>query len=211
MADGTGEWLSVRAAANRLGVSTFVFRAMAKRAGISIGGRTGHPQVPGSEVEALRSGTRIPPGSYGPGSVPYTDRNRHLLDAVVERHGWSEDQVAEAVGVDVDRVRRWRSTGVPNGYVPALRTLADSDTTDVAHLLPEGSRRRLDPRAREPQEDWVTLRRAASRLGMSSPALRRMAETAGLTIRHRGGQPSVLWSEVDGVIARSTRDAKSTD
>jgi hypothetical protein len=163
---------------------------MAKRAGTSIGGRTGHPQVPGSEVEALRSGARIPAGSYGPGSVPYTDRNRYLLDAVVERHGWSEDQVAEAVGVDVDRVRRWRSTGVPNGYVPALRTLADSDTTDVAQLLPEGSRRRLDPRAREPQEDWVTLRRAASRLGMSSPELGRMAETAGLTIRHRGVSPA---------------------
>jgi hypothetical protein len=141
-----GEYLSLRAAANRLGVSVFVFRGMAKRAGLSIGGRVGQPQVSASEVEALLKHTRIPPGSYGPGSVPYTGRNCDVLDAVMKRHGWTDDQLALVVGVDADRVPRWRSSGVPNGYVRALRTLAGSDAVDsldIAHVLPDGSRRRL--------------------------------------------------------------------
>ncbi len=114
----TSEFLSVRTAANRLGGSTFTFRGMAQRAGITIQGRIGRPQVRASQVDALLKGTRIPPGSYGPGSVPYTDRDRDFLDAVVERHGWTDAQVAQAVGVDPGRVHRWRSTGSPERLRP---------------------------------------------------------------------------------------------
>jgi hypothetical protein len=45
-----------------------------------------------------------------PQVVPYGGRtnaaemcNRDLLDAVLERHGWTDDQVAQAVGVEPDR------------------------------------------------------------------------------------------------------------
>jgi hypothetical protein len=162
-----GEWLPVRSAAARLGLSTFAFRGIAQRAGITIQRRIGHPQVLASQVDALLRNSRISTGRYGRGSVPYGGRKnatevRHvgLLDGVVQRHGWTDAEVAQAVGVDSDRIARWRSIGVANGYLPALRALAESDTVDplhIARLLPEGSRRRLVQSPREPESDgWVT-------------------------------------------------------
>jgi hypothetical protein len=67
--------------------------------------------------------------------VPYKGRRnavevRHLelLDAVVARRRWSDAQVAKAIGVQTDRIPRWRSHGVPNCYVSALRALRDDES-----------------------------------------------------------------------------------
>jgi hypothetical protein len=51
---------SIRAAANRLGVSVFVFWGTAQRAGISIRGQVDQPQVSASQAEAILKHTQIP-------------------------------------------------------------------------------------------------------------------------------------------------------
>ena len=65
--------------------------------------------------------SRFPTGRYGRGSVPYGGRanatevqHLDLLDAVLSRHGWTDDHLAQAVGVDSNRIAKWRSMGVPN-------------------------------------------------------------------------------------------------
>jgi hypothetical protein len=49
-----------------------------------------------------------------------------LLDTVVPRHGWTDGQFAQTLGVKPDCIPRWRSFGVPNCYVPALRSLRET-------------------------------------------------------------------------------------
>jgi hypothetical protein len=49
-----------------------------------------------------------------------------LLDAVVAGLSWTDARLAREVGVDANSVGRWRSTGVPNSYLPALRALRDA-------------------------------------------------------------------------------------
>jgi hypothetical protein len=77
-------------------------------------------------------------------------RHLDLLDAVVAGLSWSDTRLAQQVGADNHTVRRWRSSGVPNSYLPALRSLRDAtakrgiDRVDLAPLLPWGSRCRLE-------------------------------------------------------------------
>jgi hypothetical protein len=128
------EWVTVAEAAARLGISDSGFRGLAKREEVLVRRRGSQPGVSAEQVEALRMRSRIPPGSYGPELVPYKGRSNagevrylELLDAVVARRRWTDAQVAKALGVQTDRVPRWRSHGVPNCYVPALRALRDGE------------------------------------------------------------------------------------
>ena len=132
--DRPGKWLTVPEAAARLGLSPSGFRGLAKRVGIAIQRRGNRPGVPAWEVKALQVQSQIPTGSYGRGSVPYKGRSnaaevRHLelLDAVVNSRRWTDAQVARALGLHSDRIPRWRSRGVPNCYVPALRALRNGE------------------------------------------------------------------------------------
>jgi hypothetical protein len=77
-------------------------------------------------------------------------RHLDLLDAVVAGLSWADARLAREVGVNIDTVARWRSAGVPNSYLPALRALRDAarerraDRVDLAPLLPWGNRCRLE-------------------------------------------------------------------
>jgi hypothetical protein len=94
-------------------------------------------------------------------------RHLDLLDAVEASLSWSDARLAQEIGVNPDTVGRWRSTGVPNSYLPALRALRDAarnrrlDSLDIAPLLPWGSRCRLE-QARE------AARSARSRRGLAA-------------------------------------------
>jgi hypothetical protein len=125
--------------------------------GIAITLRYGRRGVTAAQLDAFVERCRIAPASYGPKLVPYKGHNgpaevRHLdlLDAVAAGLSWTDARLAREVGVNTDTVARWRSAGVPNSYVPALRALRDAvgrrraDRVDLAPLLPWGSRCRLE-------------------------------------------------------------------
>jgi hypothetical protein len=154
-------WISLTDAAIRLRLSRSGFVGLAQREGITITERSGRPGVTTAELDAYLERCRIFLGSYGPGSVPYRGRQtatevRHLdlLETVTAGLSRSDARLAREVGVNPETVERWRSTGVPNGYLPALRALRDAarngrlDGLDIAPLLPWGSRCRLE-QARE--------------------------------------------------------------
>jgi hypothetical protein len=150
-------WISLTEAAIRPRLSRSGFLGLAQREGIAITERYGRRGVASAELNGYLERCRIAPGSYSPGSVPYKGRRgpgqvRHLdlLDEVAGLLSWDDADLARRVGVDIDSVGRWRSTGVPNGYLPALRALRDIarngrlDGLDLAPLLPWGSRCRLE-------------------------------------------------------------------
>jgi hypothetical protein len=133
--DRPGKWLTVPEAAARLGLSPGGFRGLAKRVGITIQRRGNRPGVSAWEVKALRVHSQIPTGSYSRESMPYKGRRNagevqhlELLDSVASGRRWTDTRVANALGVHRDRIPRWRSHGVPNCYVPALRALRDGES-----------------------------------------------------------------------------------
>jgi hypothetical protein len=163
-------WIRLTHAANQLGLSRSSFLGLAEREGIAITERYGRRGVTAAQLDAYLERCRIAPGSYGPELVPYKGHNgpavvRHvdLLDPVGAGLSWTDARLAQEVGVDPETVQRWRSTGVPNGYLPALRALRDAacngrlDGLDLAPMLSWGSRCRLEqarkaaPPARRPR------------------------------------------------------------
>jgi hypothetical protein len=150
-------WIRVTDAAARLGLSPHSFVSLAEREGIAITERYGRRGVTAAELDAYVARCQIPRGSYSSGSVPYKGRRgpgqvRHLdlLDELAGLLSWDDADLARRVGVDIDTVGRWRSTGVSNGYLRALRALRDAarngrlDDLDIAQMLPWGSRCRLE-------------------------------------------------------------------
>ena len=75
------EWLPHRHAAARLGVSTFVLRGIAKRAGITLQGQVGHPKVSASDLDALLQDTRCRPGTTAEARFPTVDARTPLRSA----------------------------------------------------------------------------------------------------------------------------------
>jgi hypothetical protein len=149
-------WIGLTDAAARLGLSDSSFLGLAEREGISITHRGGRRGVVATELDDYLKRCQIRPGSYGAGSVPYKGRRSpleaphlDLLDAVVSGLSWSDARLAQELGVDADWIGRWRSSGVPNSYLPALRALREAASKvrlvglDIASLLPSGSRSRL--------------------------------------------------------------------
>jgi hypothetical protein len=144
------------------------FVGLAEREGIAITQRYGRRGVTAAQLDAFVQGCRIAPGSYRPELVPYKGRQtatevRHLdlLEAVAVGLSWSDARLAREIGVNTYTVTRWRSAGVPNSYLPALRALRDAtgkrraDRVDIAPLLPWGSRCRL-------KQAWTAARSARS-------------------------------------------------
>jgi hypothetical protein len=150
-------WIRLTDAAARLGLSRSGFLGLAEREGIVITQRSGRRGVTAAQLDAFAERCRIAPASYGPELVPYKGRNgpaevRHLdlLDAVVAGLSLTDARLAQQIGINTQTVQRWRSTGIPNSYLPALRALRDAagerraDRADLAPLLPWGSRCRLE-------------------------------------------------------------------
>jgi hypothetical protein len=52
-------------------------------------------------------------------------------------------------------------------------------------------------------KEWVTVREAARRLGMSPSWFRDMAKCEQIPIERRGRQPGVDWSAVEALISRA--------
>jgi hypothetical protein len=166
-------WITLTDAATRLGMSRTSFVRLAEREGIPITQRYGRRGVTAAQLDAVVERCRIPPGSYGPELVPYSGRStpaevRHLdlLNAVAAGLSWNDARLAREVGVNTYTVTRWRSAGVPNSCLPALRALRDAtgkrrvDRVDLAPLLPWGSRCRLE-QAREAAQSARSLRGVA--------------------------------------------------
>jgi hypothetical protein len=166
-------WIRLTDAAARLGLSRSGFVGLAEREGIAITHRGGRRGVIAAELDDYLGRCRISPASYGPELVPYCGRSspaevRHLdlLDAVGAGLSWSDARLARDVGVNIDTVARWRSAGVPNSYLPALRPLRDAtgegrlERLDLAPLLPWGSRCRLE-QAREAARSTRSRRRVS--------------------------------------------------
>jgi hypothetical protein len=128
--------------------------SLAEKEGIAMTEWYGRRGVTAAELDAYLARCQIPRGSYSSGSVPYKGRRgpgqvRHLdlLDEVAGNLFWDDADLARRVGVDINTVGRWRLTGVPNGYLRALRDAARNgrlDGLDIAALLPWGSRCRLE-------------------------------------------------------------------
>jgi hypothetical protein len=166
-------WIRLADAAAQLGMSRSGFLGLAEREGIAITERYGRRGVTAAQLDAFVERCRIPTASYGPELVPYSGRSSsaevrhlHLLDAVVAGLSWTDARLAQQVGVDARTVQRWRSNGVPNSYLPALRALLEAtrnrraDGLDLAPLLPWGSRCRLE-QAREAARSARSLRGVA--------------------------------------------------
>lgn len=128
------EWVTVAEAARRLAMSPSWFKEMAKAEGISVGRRGRAPGVRWSEVEALIARSRITRvdhtllRSVRPDVEP---RGVDLMDAVRSRFGWSDHDLADAVGVSWSWLSRWRVQGVPQRHTEALRDLLAADPSTV--------------------------------------------------------------------------------
>jgi transcriptional regulator with XRE-family HTH domain len=150
-------WIRLSDATAQLGLPRSSFLSLAERKGIAITERYGRRGVAATDLDALLERCRIAPSSYGPPLVPYTGhgspvevRHLELLDAVAAALSWNDARLAVELGIDATTVSRWRSKGVPNSYLPALRALREAagtgpvDRLDIAPLLPWGSRCRLE-------------------------------------------------------------------
>jgi hypothetical protein len=118
------EWVTAAEAARRLGMSAAWLKSLAKTEQIYIAPRGGRPGVDWSTVEAYIARSR----------VTRVDESLHpnrelavpgiaLLDRVQTRFGWSDRQLARALGVTPAVVSRYRRSGVPNYQSCRLRRL----------------------------------------------------------------------------------------
>jgi hypothetical protein len=123
-------WISLIDAAAPLGLSCSGFVGLVEREGIAVTQRNGRRAVAAAQLAAYLERCQIAPGSHGPELVPYGGRSsptevRHLdlLDAVAAGLAWTDGRLAREVGVNTDTVARWRTAGVPNSDLLALRAL----------------------------------------------------------------------------------------
>jgi hypothetical protein len=119
------EWVTVGEAARQLGMSAAWLKSFAKTEQIVVIPRGGRPGVDWTTVEAYIARSRI----------TRVDESLHpnrelavpgiaLLDRVQTRFGWSDRQLARALGVTPAVVSRYRRSGVPNYQSCRLRRLS---------------------------------------------------------------------------------------
>jgi hypothetical protein len=156
------EWFTVKEAARRLEMSRAWFRTFAKGETITVVRRGAKPGVDWTTVEALIARSRI---SMISGSLLCTPTWRQLpgvavIDKVKTRFGWSDRDVADALGVWPSVVCRYRMTGVPDHQLRRLRELARTPPADVD-----------PPRSRVPKRGVASLPFPPKRpsTGRSSP------------------------------------------
>ncbi len=145
------EWVTVPEAARRLGMSPGSFRSVAKEEGIEVCRRGRQPGVNWTDVKRFIARSRITRVNetllrqiQAGRPMPGVD----LLDEIEARFGWSDHDVADALGVWPSAVSRYRVNGVPNRKIPALRRLAELSPGEVdppRRLVPKRGRAALPP------------------------------------------------------------------
>jgi hypothetical protein len=139
--DEPGEWLTIGEAAARLGLSPSGFRGLAQAEGIPVERRGSRPGVRATEIVAFIERARIRPGEFPdedlepipvrPGDMTegfiraYVDGVPGVeeADAIRRRFGWSDHDLAKALGVDWSVLSRYRVKGFPAHRVQQLRAL----------------------------------------------------------------------------------------
>jgi hypothetical protein len=133
--DSGTEWVTVGEAGRRLDISGRTVAALAEGEGIEVRRRGRQPGVNWQSVEAFIARSRI--------TGPIESVTRHLdrsdlpsgvakMDSVRERFGWSDHDLADALGVDWSQVSRYRVYGVPDRHVSRLRRLSLMAVNEVA-------------------------------------------------------------------------------
>jgi hypothetical protein len=154
------EWVTVAVAARRLGMSKAWFRAVAKSEGIDVVRPRGQPGVDWASVEAFVARSGITTVTKGDGSLLSTLDPKWwppgvaLIDQVKGRFGWSDHDVADALGVWPSVVSRYRRTGVPKHQIarlPALTRTSPSDVDPPRRLVPKRGAAGLPPSALGPR------------------------------------------------------------
>jgi hypothetical protein len=120
------EWVTVREAARRLGMSGAWFKSFAKNEDIHAR-RGNQPCVDWTTVETYIARSRIT--RVDESLRPKPDLRRPvwgvaLLDRVQSRFGWSDPQFGRALGVTPAVVLRYRRNGLPDHQVSRLRRLS---------------------------------------------------------------------------------------
>jgi hypothetical protein len=118
------EWVTIAEAARRLGMSAAWLKSFAKSEQIYVAPRGGRPGVNWTTVEAYIARSRV----RSIDETLHRDPDRPvrgvpLLDLVQSRFGWSDRQLARALGVTPAMVSRYRRSGVPNYQSCRLRRL----------------------------------------------------------------------------------------
>lgn len=150
------EWVTMREAAARLGISTASLRSLAADGSIEIRWRGGRPGVSWTSVEAYIERSRItgrvrdpPLRQVGPDRPV---RGVALMDRVKARFDWSDHDPADALGVWQSVVSRYRISAVPTHQVERLRTLARLSPAEVGpprRRVPKRGAAGLPPYAKE--------------------------------------------------------------
>ena len=131
------EWVTVAEAARRLGRSQAWFGAWAKSEGIHVVRGGSRPGVDWTTVETYIAGSRV-------ALVDETLR-RHtrrpvrgvpLLERVGSRFGWSDRQLASALGVRLAELSRYGRSGVPDHQASRLRRLSRLPVEGAAACAP---------------------------------------------------------------------------
>jgi hypothetical protein len=119
------EWVTVAEAARRHGMSAAWLKSFAKTEQIYVAPRGGRPGVDWSTVEAYIARSRVTRVDETLHRDPRRPvRGVALLDRVQARFGWSDRQLARALGVTPAAVSRYRHRGVANYQSCRLRRLS---------------------------------------------------------------------------------------
>jgi hypothetical protein len=117
-------------------MSSAWFRALTKSEGIDVVRRDRNPGVDWATVEAFIARSKIIRTASGDSMVPTFDPKWRPpgvapVDKVKLRFDWSDDDVADVLGVWPSVVSRYRITGVPEHQIKRLRTLNRASPGEV--------------------------------------------------------------------------------
>jgi hypothetical protein len=136
------EWVTVAEAARRLGMSAAWLKSFAKSEQITVVPRGGRPGVDWTTVEAYIARSRINLVDESLHRDPDRPvRGVPMLDRVQSRFGWSDRQLARALGVTPSVVSRYRSSGAPNFQACRLGRLSRLPVEGRPPPLPDGGPR----------------------------------------------------------------------
>jgi DNA-directed RNA polymerase specialized sigma24 family protein len=130
------EWLTVNEAAECLGLSPSGFRVIAATEGIEIRRRGRQPGVVRADVDAYIERARIRPGQIRDGRTDNQAHERFArslsedvpglaeLALLRERLGWTDQNVADALGLYLSAVSRRRLNGFHVREIQVMQRLA---------------------------------------------------------------------------------------
>jgi hypothetical protein len=128
-------WVTVAEAARRLNMSASSFKQLAREEGLPVVRGSRQPGVPWSAVTAFIARSRITRVDYAllrqiDQDVPI--RGVDLLDQARDRFGWSDHDLADALGVSWGTLSRYRIDGVARQRLQRLQELLELPPDQVA-------------------------------------------------------------------------------